>query len=77
MQSGCRKVQLIKTFVGKFRFRFCQYEKAMKKEYEIAMLKWAFSEYGYGVIQKDVQKGLKTIVRVKNPNTNKLAIIMN
>jgi len=51
-----------------YNFRKGVSMKTMEKEYEIAMLKWAFSEDGYGAIQKDVQKGLETTTRVKNPN---------
>ena len=41
--------------------------KEMEKEYELAMLTWAYSEDGYGVIQKDVQAGLKTTTRIQDP----------
>jgi transcriptional regulator with GAF, ATPase, and Fis domain len=51
-----------------YNFRKGVSMKTMEKEYELAMLKWAFSEDGYGEKQKDVQKGLETTTRVKNPN---------
>ena len=50
-----------------YNFRKGVSKAQMKKEYELAMLKWAFSEDGYGEKQTDVQLGLKTTVRVKNP----------
>ena len=51
-----------------YNFRKGVSMKSMEKEYEIAMLKWAFSEDGYGDKQSDVQKGLLTTTRVKNPD---------
>lgn len=53
-----------------YNFRKGVSMKEMEKEYEIAMLRWAFSEDGYGSKQKDVQEGLKTTTRVKNPDAN-------
>lgn len=51
-----------------YNFRKGVSMKTMEKEYETAMLKWAFSEDGYGEKQKDVQEGLKTTTRIKDPN---------
>ena len=51
-----------------YNFRKGVSMKTMEKEYEVAMLKWAFSDDGYGEKQIDVQKGLVTTNRVKNPN---------
>jgi len=53
-----------------YNFRKGVSMKEMEKEYEIAMLSWAFSEDGYGSKQKDVQEGLKTTTRIKNPDAH-------
>lgn len=50
-----------------YNFRKGVSKKIMEKEYEIEMLKWAFSEDGYGEVQKNVQAGLNTTTRVKDP----------
>lgn len=50
-----------------YNFRRGVSMKEMEKEYELAMLTWAYSEDGYGVIQKDVQAGLKTTTRIQDP----------
>lgn len=54
-----------------YNFRKGVSMKEMEKEYEIAMLKWAFSEDGYGEVQKDVQAGLKTTTRIQDPTKRK------
>jgi transcriptional regulator with AAA-type ATPase domain len=51
---------------AKYNFRKGVSKKAMEVEYKTEMLKWAFSEHGYGERQIDVQKGLDTTTRVKN-----------
>ena len=50
-----------------YNFRRGASMKEMEKEYEHAMLRWAFSEEGYGSVQKDVQEGLKTTTRIQDP----------
>ncbi len=54
----------------KYNFRKGVSKKDMEKEYKIAMLRWAFSEDGFGPKQIDVQKGLSTSTRVKNPDAH-------
>lgn len=50
-----------------YNFRKGVSKKEMQEEYLTAMLAWAFSEDGYGDKQRDVQRGLSTTVRLKNP----------
>ena len=50
-----------------YNFRRGVTMKEMEKDYELAMLRWAFSEDGYGSVQKDVQAGLKTTTRIQDP----------
>ncbi len=53
------------TRESNFNFRVGVSKKELEAEYEYAMLKWAFSEEGYGEKETDVQKGLKCTSRLK------------